>query len=136
MEMVGLGKLAGADRKGRSMIYTPMTNSQGERVGGSRTILLRRDTPIHFAPPPPFDFLPLSVEIRCPALSASSSKLLFDQRSTLPIRLEMETTRRVSRENWEFWDRIFQTGREEEACAKVSVKHVIPSRTSNLPRRD
>lgn len=36
MEMVGLGELAGADRKGRSMIYTPMTNSQGERVGSVR----------------------------------------------------------------------------------------------------
>lgn len=36
MEMVGLGELAGADRKGRSMIYTPMTNSQGERIGSVR----------------------------------------------------------------------------------------------------
>lgn len=66
MEMVGLGELAGADRKGRSMIYTPMTNSQGERVGsvrfraryyeGIRPYISRRQRP------PPFDFLPFSLE--------------------------------------------------------------------------
>lgn len=66
MEMVGLGELAGADRKGRSMIYTPMTNSQGERVGsvrfraryyeGIRPYISRRQRPL------PFDFLPFSLE--------------------------------------------------------------------------
>lgn len=117
------------------MIYTPMTNSQGERVGSVRTIL-RRDTPIHFAPP-------TSTTVRFPSVFPANSASVFPRPTRnlfLPRprpRIVSESTRASVHavvENW-FPNRFFRgKNRTERDCEGVT--QAMYNSMVNLFRRD
>lgn len=123
--MVGLGELAGADRKGRPW-YTRRWQIARERelarcaryYEGIRPYISRRQRP------PPFDFLPFSLQILHPFFRVPlETSFCRDQGQELfPSRLEWAYTR-SARIGFRI---VFSEGRiEQNAIAKVSLKPCI-----------